>query len=182
MIFLPNKFELYTCILRNTMQTLIIKNGYKSKYLKNLMKIHRAEALFCDNTEPINIKTFTDEILKAVFIKKTENEQGFGFRTSAIGTFLINKKLYTSLLLSLCRKTDRIKVDLLNEKILITASVENFDLKIIKAIGGNHFFERKSKQLYILITAPKTNKTPIDCEKDWEYILNPLSVVNIYLN
>ena len=181
MIFLPNKFELYTCILRNTMQTLIIKNGYKPKYLKNLMKIHRAEALFSNSTEPINIKKFTDEILKAVFIKKTESEKGFGFRVSAIGTFLINKKLYTSLLLLLCQDTDRIKIDLLNDKILITVSVESFDLNLINAIGATHFYERKTKQLYILITAPKTNKTPTDIEKDWEYILNPLSVVNIYL-
>ena len=163
------------------MQTLIIKNGYKAKYLKNLMKIHRAEALLSNATEPINIKEFTDEILKAVFIKKTENEQSFGFRVSATGNFLINKKLYTSLLLSLCHETDRIKVDLLNEKILITASVGSFDLNLIKAIGATHFYERKTKQLYILITAPKTNKTPTETEKDWEYILNPLSIVNIYL-
>ena len=163
------------------MQTLIIKNGYKAKYLKNLMKIHRAEALLSNATEPINIKEFTDEILKAVFIKKTENEQSFGFRVSATGNFLINKKLYTSLLLSLCCETDKVKVDLLNEKILITASVESFDLNLINAIGATHFYERKTKQLYILITAPKTNKTPKETEKDWEYILNPLSVVNIYL-
>ncbi len=182
MIYLPNKFEMYACILRNTMQTLIIKNGYKPKYLINLMKIHRAEALFCDTAEPIDIKSYTDEILKAVFIKKTENEQGFGFRISATGTFLINKKVYTSLLLSLCRETDRIKVDLLNGKILITALVEKFDSKILKTIGATHFFERKTKQLYILITALKTNKTPSETEKDWEYILNPLSAVNIYLN
>ena len=182
MIFSPNKFELYTCILRNTMQALIIKNGYKPKYLKNLMKIHKAEALFSDATEPIDIKSFADEILKSVFIKKTENQKGFGFRVSATGTFLINKKLFTSLLLCLCRDTDRIKLDLLNEKILITASVESFDLKIINSIGAIHFFERKTKQLYILITAQKTNKTPTRTEKDWEYILNPLSAVNVYLN
>lgn len=163
------------------MQTLIIKNGYKPNYIKNLMKIHRAEALFTEAAEPINIKEFSDEILKAVFIKKTENEQGFGFRVSAKGTFLINKKRITSLILSLCQKTRRIKIDLLNEKILITASVENYDLKLINKIGATHFYERKTKKLYILMTAPKTEKLPKDTEKDWEYILNPLSVVNIYL-
>lgn len=182
MIFLPNKFELYTCILRNTMQTLIIKNGYKPKYLNNLMKIYKAEAIFSEATEPINIKEYTDEILKAVFIKKTESEKAFGFRVSAKDTFLINKKLYTSLLLTLCREADKIKIDLLNEKILITASVESYDSKLINSIGATHFYERKTKKLYILITVPKTEKTPKDTEKDWEYILNPLSVVNIYLN
>ncbi len=182
MIFLPNKFELYTCILRNTMQTLIIKNGLKPIYLKNLMKIHRAEALFRETAEPIDIKSFCDEILKAVFIKKTENKKGFGFRVSAMGIFIINKKLFTSLLLSLCKDTNKIKIDLLNGKILITASVTKFDLKIINAIGATYFFERKTKQLYILITAQKTKKAPTGTEKDWEYILNPLSVVNVYLN
>ncbi len=182
MIFLPNKFELYTCALRNTMQFLIIKNGYKTKYLKNLMKIHKAEALFTTATEPLNVKDFSLEILKAVFIKKIENGISFKFKTENTGIFLINKKLYTSLLLSLCKNAQKIEVELYKERLLITAyrSGINEYKKLIKTFGADFFYERNTQTLSVLITAPKTDKKPKEHEKDWEYILNPLSVVNIY--
>lgn len=184
MIFLPNKFELYTCALRNTMQFLIIKNGYKAKYLKNLMKIHKAEALFTTDAEPLDVKDFSLEILKAVFLKSLENGKAFRFKTENTGVFLINKKLYTSLLLSLCRDAEKIEVGLYKEKLLVSAyrSDNNEITKLLKALNAVSFFERKTETLSVLITASKTDKKPKDSEKDWEYILNPLSVVNIYFN
>lgn len=164
------------------MQLLIIKNGYKPKYINNLMKIHKAEALFSTDIEPLDVKNFSTEILKAVFIKKSENGEKFRFKTENTGVFLINKKLFTSLLLSLCQNADNINIGLFNEKILITATGKSFNNTLFKAIGATCFFERKNKTLSVLISAPKTDKKPKDNEKDWEYILNPLSVVNIYLN
>ena len=183
MIFSPNKFELYCCLLRNTIQSLIIKNGYKEKYLKNLVIIHKFEALISQETEPINIKSFSLEILRAVYLKLIEKNSKFSFKITDTGVFLINKKLYTSLLLSLCQNSEQIEVGLYKEKILISAFNTKFkDIsKFLFHLNAKYFFERKNKSLYILITAPKTDKKPENNEKDWEYILNPLSVVNIYL-
>ena len=184
MIFLPNKFELYCCVLRNTVQHLIIKNGYRDKYIKNLMKIHKAEALFSYEEEPANIKDFSSEILKAVFLKLKEKNKSFHFRIQKTGIFLINKKLFSSLLLCLCRNAEKIEIGTLCGKIFIKA--EKTDLielkKLLKAINAEYFFERKNRKLLIIINATKTDKKPCGNEKDWEYILNPLSVVNIYLN
>lgn len=166
------------------MQHLIIKNGYKDNYLRNLKKIHRIEALLSDKKEPINIKSFSLELLKAVFIKKLENNTKLRFTIDNTNTFLINKKLYTSLLLTLCKDTEKIEIKLYNEKILIKAiNADTKDiLNLIKKLDAIYFHEFKTKNLFILINAEKTSKIPEKYEKDWEYILNPLSVVNIYLN
>ena len=184
MIFLPNKFEIYCYFLRNTIQHLIIKNGLKPSYIKNLTKIHKAESLFCDEILPLDIKDFSTEIFKAIFLKLIENNKQFHFKIKDIGTFLINKKSLTSLLLILSKNSSGIEISVYNEKILIKA--KNFsgeiNIKLIKKLNGIYFYELKNHTLSILINAPKTSKTSLETEKDWEYILNPLSVVNIYLN
>ena len=184
MIFSPNKYEIYCCILRNTMQHLIIKNGYRKNYLKNLEKINRFEALISQDIEPLDIKNFSLEILKAIYIKKTENSQNFSFKLNDTGVYLINKKRFTSLLLTLCLYSKRIEINLYKEKILISSfDTEFIELtKLLNLLNAKYFFERKKKNLFVLISATKTDKLPAKCEKDWEYLLNPLSVVNIYLN
>ena len=183
MIFLPNKFELYTCILRNTMEVLILKNGIKPKYLNNLMKIHTAESLFTDYEEPTHIGNFTLEILKAVKIKKLEKHQEFEFKVSKTDVFLINKKLFTTLLLILSKNSSKLAVKQYRGKVLIITNHKEKSeiLKLLKKLNGKYFFEVKTKLFYILLNLPKTSKKPKEEEKDWEYILNPLSVVNIYL-
>ncbi len=184
MIFLPNKFELYISLLRNTLQVLILKNGIKPKYLKNLKKIHIAEALFTNHTEPTNIKDFSIEILKAVFLKKLDTGADFKFSVDRVGTFLINRKLFASLLLTVSISADNVAVKNFKNKILIsfkencTANLE----KHLKKLNGYSIKEIKGNTNYILISPQKTDKEPRSNEKDWEYILNPLSVVNIYLN
>lgn len=166
------------------MQHLIIKNGYRDKYIKNLMKIHKAEAIFSVETEPIDIKEYSSEILKAAFLKLIEKNRNFRFKAKKTGVFLINKKLFASLLITLCRTSNKIEVDLYKEKILIKATTVNLmeSVRLLNSLKATYFFETKTETLSVLINAPKTDKNPLENIKDWEYILNPLSVVNIYLN
>lgn len=183
MIFLPNNFEIYCSRLRSTLQFLIIKNGYKPKYLENLKKIHRAEALFSDYKIPIELNFFNSELLKAVYLKKLEQKKPFGFKLKTNGTFLINKKLYISFLLSLCENSCCIKASVKKDSILIISKgeISSAAKKLLKSLNGYFFYNMKSNTVLAVIPADRTSKSPIKTKKDWEYLLNPLSAVNIYL-
>jgi len=184
LIFLPNKFDIYCSALRNTMQNLILKNGYKKRYLCNLMKIHKAEALFSSYPEPCNIEQLSSEVLKAVFLKHLQQNISFRFKINKTGTFIIDKKLFLSLLLTLCKFAEKIEIGITNERLFIKSnpSKKPSIKKQLKKLNARCFYETKSRTALIILAPPKTQKPPIKTEKDWEYILNPLSVVNIYLS
>lgn len=148
------------------------------------MKIHKAEALFSNLCEPCNIGEYSFEVLKAVFLKRLEQNGDFRFKISQTGTFIINKKLFLSLILTLCKTTKKIEIGLAEERVFIKArQVQITDIqKYLKGINAKCFYEIKSGNALIILTLTKTQKMPTQNEKDWEYILNPLSVVNIYLS
>lgn len=184
MIFLPNNFENYCYRLRNTLQFLIIKNGYKPRYLENLKKIHQAEALYSTAKTPIEINSFTTELLKAVFLKKLESNEKFNFNIKTNGTFLINKKLYTSFLLCICKNSHEIEILQMrgNIAIIFDGQTPQKTKKFLNVLKGYLLKDIKSNRTLTVIPLEKTDKNPLKTEKDWEYILNPLSEVNIYLN
>ena len=148
------------------------------------MKIHKAEAIFSQNSEPTNVGIFSLEILNAVKLKQYENNKKFNFKTDEIGTVILNKKLFTALLLNLAKSSEKIEILSLKNSILIKAykATPKEHKRLIKALGGAYFFIHHTNTLAVLINCQKTDKAPKKEIKDWEYLLNPLSVVNIYLS
>ena len=147
------------------------------------MKIYRAEALYCNEAEPIDITVFSNEVLNSVFIKKTELAEEFFFSAQPVGNYNINIKAYYILLLSLSKKAKRIVIKDYNNEILIKAYkadlIENIIL--IKKLNGVYFKETVSDVLYILISATKTDKSGTQYKRDWKDLSNPLSAINCYL-
>lgn len=184
MIFSTNKFELYTAVLRNTVAKLILKNGTKEKYLKMLKKIHIAEALNSEELTPLNIKKFFLEILTQVHIKKTENDTHFHFSASANGNFIINKKAFLALLLSLSENAHFIGIK--NFKNGLVINCDNHSLLkqtklIAKKLGATYFYDIKKGILSILLFPTATNKKSRITAKDRDTLHGPLSVIKYYL-
>ena len=180
MIFLPKNFEILTCALRNTMQRLILKNGIKEKYLINLRKIHLAEALYSNQKLPVNIYDYSLSLLKAARDKKAGTNKGFDYSADFIDNVIINPKLYTAVLLSICNKSSRISLSSDRGKLVIKAEL-NGNFQFRKIPDYTFLKEINSGRLVVIINAEKTKKPAIKYETDSEYFLNPLSVINIYL-
>ncbi len=147
------------------------------------MKIHKAEALYCNEAEPIDIAGLSNDVLNAVFIKKTEIGEKFFFSAEPVGNYIINIKVFFALLLSLSKKAKQINIKKHNNEILIKAY--NADLienaLLIKKLGGIYFKETVNNVLYMIIPVTKTNKMSIEYKRDWTDLSNPLSVINCYL-
>lgn len=184
MIYLPNKFEIYCSLLRNTIQKLIIKRGLKQKYLIWLMKIHKAEAINEKNFEQVNCDDYFGELLKAVYFKKINYNKEFSYYIGKSGNLIINKKLATCLILTLAKITNKITIQLINEKIVLKANniCENYLAELINNAEIDYFYERKNNTILFLINTQKSNTHHKNNLMWWEYVSNPLSVVNIYLN
>ncbi len=184
MIFLTNKFELYTAILRNTITKLILKNGIQKRHLKMLKKIHIAEALISEESAPLNIKKFSSEILTKVHIKKAENNTFFKFQTDVTGNFIINKKAFLSLVLFLSRNSTFLNIKSFKNGIYIKCDIFNLskDLKLlIKKLDATYFYDRKRDILSILFFPTATSKKSYITQKDRDILNGPLSVINYYL-
>lgn len=184
MIFLPNKFERYTSALRNYIHLSAIKQGITQRHLRLLSKIYAAEALFGrENVLPTDIKCLSENLLLAAQLYFLESGQVFHFKAKRTGNFLINPKLYTALLLSLCKKSTKAEVFTEKEKIIIKGVGFNpYCKRFIKALNGGFIYERKTEALLIWLPAERTDKKAIETEKEWEFYLNPFSPVNIFLN
>ncbi len=187
MIFLPNNFERYTAALRNLIQLFVIKNGIKPKYLDSLRKIYQAEALFSRDAEiPTDICNFLSHLLTAVYIKKSESGIPFYFKINIRGNFLLNQKPYTALILSVCQNAYKIEIFELNGKLAIKAITPKtkHSHRLVKNLDGCVYFERVTNTSLTLLPLIATDKKAILCKPNntEEYLLNPFSEVNIYLN
>ena len=183
---MPNNFERYTAALRNLIQLFVIKNGIKPKYLDSLRKIYQAEALFSRDAEiPTDICNFLSHLLTAVYIKKSESGIPFYFNIRINGNFLLSPKIYTALILSICRNAESIEIYRQNGSIIIRAASENIkhSLKLIKKLKGCVYFERITNTALIVLPITATDKKTELCKPNVleEYLFNPFSAVNIYL-
>lgn len=182
MIYLPNKFERYTASLRNYLQKQSLKYGVTPKILENMRKIYIAEAILYNYIkEPTDLLSLSSEILTAVYIKKCDKNLPFEFKIKIKGNFLISKKLYTSLILTLCQNAKKILIFSKNGKILIKAfGTEKKDfLPLAKVICASTFFELKSSTVLIVLDSIYTDKKEDDSIPN--YTTDPFSVVNFFV-
>ncbi len=183
MIFLPNKLERYTAALRNSIQFLILKNGIKASYIKNISKIYTCEALFSYKEKiPVNIYKYCNKLLLSAHTKLLSYNKKLAFKITAKGNYLLNKKLLTVLLLTICQNGNNIEVFTFKGLLVLSAEIDNISRikKVISALNGLFFYERKGRKLYILIKANLTDKKEFETKREWA-ICDPLSPVNIFL-
>ena len=180
LIYYPNKFEIYTSSLRLVYQKLILKNGIKQKYLKSLRKIDEFEGVIFQNEPiPINVEDFCGELLTAVFLKKD-----FDYNINVSGNYILDKKIFTMLILSICVKTDFLTIFNFNQNIVLKGKFKCSSkiLRLTEKLGGNVFSEVKTGTTFIRFDFPLTQKNTEDFEKAYYLLQNPLSKVNLYLN
>ncbi|MBQ6847737.1 MAG: hypothetical protein IJO62_02330 [Clostridia bacterium] len=177
MINSPNKLERYTAGLRLRYQHLILKNGIKNSYIKAIRKIHEIEAININYLVPVNIEKHFGEILTAVFMR-----QKFDYFINVKNNRLINKKLFTVLIINITTLTDYLEITEINNRLVIKGKF-NVNQKIksyVKILDG---YILKFKGInYLIFNAVVTQKETENFESVYYLLKNPLSVVNLYLS
>ena len=182
MTVLPNSFERYTSALRILTSLLILKHGLSEKYLKNLKKIYTAESFFLENfCEAINIEKLTLSLLYAVSIIKFKQNEKFSFEVTANGNFLINKDIFTVLLLNLCKDSEKLYINTLESQIIIDFKGNNKkSLSALKKLKGFYFYSLKTSTGKIVIPAKETDEKSVVFPSEWENIFDRFSPVNLF--
>ncbi len=178
MNFLPNSFERYLAALRYFISLSIQKHGACRRHFKNLKKIYLCEAILNKEIlKSVDINKLTTNILSAA-----ENlNYSTKFKVAVEGNFLINKELFSFLLLEIFKiypLTVFLKDNFLCVK--FSGKIENLST-IISALKGYILHETKSNQNIIVIPTKNTNQPSVYIESEWEYLFDSFSVVNLIL-
>ena len=184
MIFLHNKKLIYPSLLRNYIQNSVIKNGFKYKHIENLRKIYNFEALFSEEIIPINLNNYLNILFTAILIRKKELKENFDFLIYFRNNCMINLKTFTALIMNLCSKAEFIKIYSFNGNLIIKTdkTITKHSLKLIKKLKGCAYYEIKTRKFFIKIPITATDKKTVSINKNIEeYILNPFSIVNIFI-
>ncbi len=178
MIFCPKNEEKLLSALRLHYQKKLITDGIKDRYRKKLRDLSFTEAILLPEIPmPYCIEALSYEILTAVRLKKS-----FDCYININANYMVDKKLYTLLLLNISRLTDYLEITENNTKILIKGrfKINEKIIALIQKLRGVVF--RENKNAYILLTLEKTGKNSEDFPKAYELYRNPLSLVNLYID
>lgn len=179
MIFLPNRFERYLSALRIFVSFSILKHGLNKKHLKNLLKIYTAEALLYRKTvQPANTFKLINNLLNAA--KTFKPELNFTLCKIPDTRFLINKKIFSVLLLFIAKSVDFINISFVRDYLKITYS-QNYKppLYLINSLKAQFFSEIFTNNTAICIPIKETVENSVYIESDTEYIFDRFSLVNV---
>ncbi len=182
MTVLPNFFERYTASLRNLTSLYILKKGLNKKHLENLCKIYTAEGYYSKNsTVPLDIENYCLNLFCAVSVIKFKRNQKFKFNINLKENFLINQKLFTVLILTLCNDCRSIEINSENNFIQINFKGEyKKSLKALAALKGFYFYSIKTSRGKIIIPAKETAEKSIQFAGLLENIYDRFSPVNLF--
>ncbi len=182
MTVLPNSFGRYTAALRILTSLLILKQGLNKKYLKNLSKIYTAESYFHKNFyEPVNIEKLALSLLCAVAIIKFKQNKNFSFEVTTDKNFLINKNIFTVLILNLCKDCEQIYIHTSENQIIIGFKGNHKkSLSALRKTKGFYFYSLKTKSGKIIIPAEETLEKSVNFPSEWENIFDRFSPVNLF--
>ncbi len=183
MIFLPNNFQRYTAALRNFIHFSAIKKGVSRRHMCLLKKIYKVEALYnSGEIFPIDIYRFSISVLDAALVLSSKHKN-YCYNIDYTGSFLINKRLYTTLLLSLFSKNIPLTIYTYRDRLIIKTHslIPKNCKKNIFAMNGLILTSTISNDQIIMLSAPKTNKKPIYTESEFELLSNPFSPIHIFL-
>ncbi len=179
MLVLPNSYERYLASLRYLVSLKVSANGSKEKYLKNLKKIYIAEAIYNKNTlDIVDINKLVSNLLGSA--KKLN--PNISFKSKLSGNILLNKKLFSCLLLSLTKKENML-IFLKNDYLCIKFQGSTDGLfPILFSLKGYSLYEISLKQNIIIIPIKRTDKKSDYIESEWEYLFDKYSPVNLFIN
>ena len=186
MIFFPNRVQRYTSALRLYIQHSVLQKGLDRSHTAQLKKITLAEALASKNEiSPVNINELSDSLLGTAQILMLKNGEPLKVELDGGGVFLINKQLYTALVLELVAcGCEKITVISRSPNTVVKArrlcKYGNLP-KIIKAMSGDLMVETKSGAAIIRLPSPSTTLKAKKTENEWYYLLDSFSPVNIWL-
>ena len=184
LIYLPNKFDFYAAALRNYTQRLIFKNATNKKLYENLRKIYIAEAILGNENEaPVNLSEYLTELLSAVKYLKKEKGIYFNYKISLQSNFLINIKLFTALILNLCKITESISVFEKQGKIIINTKtyIKKENNSLIKRLKGAVYYEVKTGTSLIVLSFTATDKSDFCINSAYDFLLDTFSPPNIFI-
>ena len=180
MINLPNSFERYLASLRYLVAHSIAKHGTRKRHIENLRKIFIAEAhLQQKSTQSVDISTLFKNLLGA--ISSLNSDLKFSHSTS--GNFYINKKIFTLLLIIICKNSNKVLLSSNGGYLYIKYSGKALkNTALLKALNGICFTEIKSEISLIILPAIESKQTSVYIESEWENLFNSFSAVKIFFN
>ncbi len=176
MIILHNSFERYLSSLRNFVSTSIAKHGAEKRHFKNLKKIHFCEIILHKETvKCVDMNKLTCNLLNAAGYLKSNTR----FNSNINGNFIINKELYSYLLLEIFKKSSLL-VFYCNNYLCIKFFGKSRELSpIINALNAYTLYETKTDQCIIAIPIKKSTEPSVYIESDWEFLFDGFSIVNL---
>ena len=182
MIFLPNNRERFCASLRNYIQRRTLTSAITSKQREILKKIYFIEAILKSGEEqPLAVGAFSKELLGALQIKRMENGEKLRFSVETDIVVLTDLKVLEILLVLIVENTSYIRIFSAKRRLVIeTQSIDKGIISpLITALKGNSFYELKSGRNYIVIPASVTAKPSVKIKREWEYLQDPFSSVNL---
>ena len=188
MIYLPKPHERYLAAMRLYIQKSVLRGGNTEKRLLQLKKIMLCEAILSKgDQEPLNIQKYSDSLLGAAVIILLQRGKGLSVRLSGSGAFLINRRLFTSLLLTAadnCGKSGDIFILAEEKRIVIKfkgISISGIYKTLADALGGTLLKTVRGDRAIIALPAEKTAENPRGFQNEWSQLLDRFSPVNVFL-
>jgi len=177
----------FTAALRCCIQSSVLKNGMNLKYLRKLKQISLAEVLFSQNySSPCNLSAILSNLLLAVKIKKNEMQSDFCYKIKTDNNCILDIKAFKLLILNICSNSKNIVIYSLNGKIIIKSDgkIKKHSRLLANKLDGCVYNEIKTNSSFAVIpfTATDKNANTIGYKSVEEYISDPFSVVNIFIN
>ncbi len=174
----PKNCGIITNALRLLYQKFILKNGIKPAYLISLKKINRIECFYNKTSPcPLDVEHFCYELFTAIFLKKK-----FDYFINITGNYLIDKKIFTILILEICETANYLEIKDFNGGFIISGNFKtNKNINFLtKKLKGAAFKDISKNINYIKFNFSKTQKKSGDFETAYALLQNPLSLVNLY--
>lgn len=188
MIYLPKPHERYLAALRLYIQKSVLRGGNTEKRLLQLKKIMLCEAILSKgDKEPLNIQKYSDSLLGAAVIILLQRGKRLSVRLSGSGAFLINRRLFTSLLLTAadnCGKSGDIFISAAEKRIVIKfkgISISGIYKTLADALSGTLLKTVRGDRAIIALPAEKTSEKPRGFQNEWSQLLDRFSPVNVFL-
>lgn len=188
MIYLPKLHERYLAALRLYIQKSVLRGGNTEKRLLQLKKIMLCEAILSKgDKEPLNIQKYSDSLLGAAVIILLQRGKRLSVRLSGSGAFLINRRLFTSLLLTAadnCGKSGDIFILAEEKRIIIKfkgIGISGIYKTLSAALGGMLLKTVRGDRAIIALPAEKTSEKPQGFQNEWSQLLDRFSPVNVFL-
>lgn len=188
MIYLPKPHERYLAAMRLYIQKSVLRGGNTEKRLLQLKKIMLCEAILSKgDKEPLNIQKYSDSLLGAAVIILLQRGKRLSVRLSGSGAFLINRRLFTSLLLTAadnCGKSGDIFILAEEKRIVIKfkgISISGIYKTLADALGGTLLKTVRGDRAIIALPAEKTSEKPRGFQNEWSQLLDRFSPVNVFL-